>query len=153
VVSAGRPRRPRTVEPAEAESAPRTPGRPPNNLPLEPSSFIGREREIERVGELLVDNRLLTLTGPGGSKPKGSENWRARGSTRKLRHEPRLVRAPRVWRKPASTAGLPYARPRGTERVRNTRDAALGARGYGRGRDPSARGAAIWTTHDGPAAK
>ncbi len=38
-----------------------------NNLPLQVSSFVGREREIARVGELLADHRLLTLTGPGGS--------------------------------------------------------------------------------------
>ena len=42
-------------------------GRPPNNLPLELSSFVGREREIAEVGTLLQGNRLLTLTGPGGS--------------------------------------------------------------------------------------
>jgi hypothetical protein len=28
-------------------------GRPPNNLPLELSSFVGRSREIAEVGELL----------------------------------------------------------------------------------------------------
>jgi predicted ATPase len=37
-----------------------------NNLPLALSSFIGREREISEVKCLLRDNRLLTLTGPGG---------------------------------------------------------------------------------------
>jgi predicted ATPase/DNA-binding CsgD family transcriptional regulator len=40
--------------------------RPPNNLPLELSSFVGREKELVEVGRLLEDNRLLTLTGPGG---------------------------------------------------------------------------------------
>jgi non-specific serine/threonine protein kinase len=39
---------------------------PPNNLPLSLSSFVGRDREIEQVGALLSDTRLLTLTGPGG---------------------------------------------------------------------------------------
>src|SRR4028118_480005 len=40
---------------------------PPNNLPLELSSFIGRESEILEVEQLLVaQTRLLTLTGPGG---------------------------------------------------------------------------------------
>jgi non-specific serine/threonine protein kinase len=42
-------------------------GRPPNNLPLQLSSFIGRGREVVEVETLLSDHRLLTLTGPGGS--------------------------------------------------------------------------------------
>ena len=36
------------------------------NLPLELSSFVGREREISEVERLLADTRLLTLTGTGG---------------------------------------------------------------------------------------
>ena len=48
-------------------NARRTPQHPPdNNLPLQLSSFIGREREIAEVNGLLAANRLLTLTGPGG---------------------------------------------------------------------------------------
>jgi predicted ATPase/DNA-binding CsgD family transcriptional regulator len=39
---------------------------PPNNLPSELSSFVGRERELAEVKRLLEDHRLLTLTGPGG---------------------------------------------------------------------------------------
>src|SRR4028118_565508 len=38
----------------------------PNNLPLQLTSFVGREREIAEVIDLLADQRLLTLTGPGG---------------------------------------------------------------------------------------
>ena len=39
-----------------------------NNLPLQLTSFIGREREIADLKELLVgEARLVTLTGPGGS--------------------------------------------------------------------------------------
>src|SRR5918997_1610397 len=38
----------------------------PNNLPLQLTSFVGREREIAEVKDLLVEQRLLTLTGPGG---------------------------------------------------------------------------------------
>lgn len=36
------------------------------NLPLQLTSFIGREREIAEVKRLLVASRLLTLTGSGG---------------------------------------------------------------------------------------
>ena len=39
---------------------------PPNNLPVQLSSFIGRERELNELGEALTSTRLLTLTGPGG---------------------------------------------------------------------------------------
>jgi predicted ATPase/class 3 adenylate cyclase len=39
----------------------------PNNLPLQLTSFIGRERELREVKQLLAEARLLTLTGPGGS--------------------------------------------------------------------------------------
>lgn len=40
--------------------------RPPNNLPLELSSFVGREKELAEVKRLLQNTRLLTLTGSGG---------------------------------------------------------------------------------------
>ena len=39
----------------------------PNNLPAQVSSFIGRERELAAVQDLLAEHRLLTLTGTGGS--------------------------------------------------------------------------------------
>jgi predicted ATPase/class 3 adenylate cyclase/tetratricopeptide (TPR) repeat protein len=38
----------------------------PNNLPLQLTSFIGRDREIERVVDLLDAHRLVTLVGTGG---------------------------------------------------------------------------------------
>src|ERR687898_541054 len=61
-------RRLRVAEPTgTGSSAPRPPELPLDNLPLEPSSFVGREREIARVKRLLSDRRLLTLRGPGGS--------------------------------------------------------------------------------------
>src|SRR5919107_2985803 len=60
------PRRLRAVEPAETEPAPRSLERPPHNLPSELSSFVGREKELTEVKRLLENNRLLTLTGPGG---------------------------------------------------------------------------------------
>jgi predicted ATPase/class 3 adenylate cyclase len=39
----------------------------PTNLPAQLTPFIGRERELELVTELLNRNRLVTLTGPGGT--------------------------------------------------------------------------------------
>ncbi len=41
--------------------------RPAHNLPVELTSFVGRERELGEVRALLRDARLLTLTGAGGS--------------------------------------------------------------------------------------
>src|SRR5689334_16992904 len=43
-----------------------TPTVPRHNLPATLSSFIGREREQERVQELLAAQRLVTLVGSGG---------------------------------------------------------------------------------------
>lgn len=39
----------------------------PNNLPSRMTTFLGRESEIDEVEALLARNRLLTLTGPGGT--------------------------------------------------------------------------------------
>jgi predicted ATPase/class 3 adenylate cyclase/Tfp pilus assembly protein PilF len=38
----------------------------PNNLPIQVTSFIGRERELVEVSRLLASTRLLTLVGTGG---------------------------------------------------------------------------------------
>jgi predicted ATPase/class 3 adenylate cyclase len=45
-----------------------TPRRLPHNLPAHPTSFLGRERELEEIEMLLLRPgvRLVTLTGPGG---------------------------------------------------------------------------------------
>jgi predicted ATPase/class 3 adenylate cyclase len=45
-----------------------TPGHVPHNLPIHPTPFLGREREVEEISNLLLrpDVRLVTLTGPGG---------------------------------------------------------------------------------------
>ena len=37
------------------------------NLPAQLTSFVGREEELQRVGKLLSEARLITLTGPGGA--------------------------------------------------------------------------------------
>jgi predicted ATPase/DNA-binding CsgD family transcriptional regulator len=36
------------------------------NLPAEPNSFIGRERDLAELAKLLTEVRVLTLSGPGG---------------------------------------------------------------------------------------
>lgn len=46
---------------------PRTLDARPNNLPAQLTRFVGREAEIGAVRELLAVNRLVTLTGPGGT--------------------------------------------------------------------------------------
>ena len=38
----------------------------PNNLPQQPTRFIGRDKELEELKRLLAKTRLLTLTGSGG---------------------------------------------------------------------------------------
>lgn len=39
----------------------------PNNLPLQITNFIGRERELQEANQLLSSTRLLTFIGPGGT--------------------------------------------------------------------------------------
>jgi len=46
---------------------PRTLDARPSNLPLQLTSFVGREEEIAEVRRLLGQTRLLTLTGAGGT--------------------------------------------------------------------------------------
>ena len=42
------------------------PVEPRDNLPIQLTSFIGREKEIAEIKDLVADNRLVTLTGVGG---------------------------------------------------------------------------------------
>lgn len=42
-------------------------GRAAHNLPVQLTTFVGRERELSRVREALAAGRLVTLTGAGGS--------------------------------------------------------------------------------------
>ncbi len=39
----------------------------PNNLPLQLTSFVGRERDVAEIEKLLQANRLVTLVGSGGA--------------------------------------------------------------------------------------
>lgn len=48
--------------------------RPPNNLPVPVSSFIGRQSELDETKRLMNSNRLVTLTGVGGC----GKTWLAR---------------------------------------------------------------------------
>lgn len=64
----------RARDPGQSEAAPAEGETPPHNLPLQLTSFIGREREVQDIKDLLLERsshadtvRLLTLTGPGGS--------------------------------------------------------------------------------------
>ena len=37
-----------------------------HNLPAQITSFVGRDEELRRIGSLLANSRLVTLTGAGG---------------------------------------------------------------------------------------
>jgi predicted ATPase/DNA-binding SARP family transcriptional activator len=53
---------------AEPEPAPARPAAAaPAGLPAQITSFVGRDKELSRIGELLAERRLVTLTGPGGA--------------------------------------------------------------------------------------
>jgi DNA-binding SARP family transcriptional activator len=52
-----------------------------HNLPIERSSFVGREEEMVEVERLLAMTSLLTLTGAGGRARRASR-WRWPGSSR-----------------------------------------------------------------------
>ena len=54
------------IPPQEGEALSPAQGARRHNLPLERTSFIGREREALEVKRLLAMTRLLTLTGAGG---------------------------------------------------------------------------------------
>ena len=45
---------------------PRQPTAGTSNLPVQLTSFLGREREVRQLISVLGDSRLVTVTGPGG---------------------------------------------------------------------------------------
>jgi predicted ATPase/DNA-binding SARP family transcriptional activator len=57
---------PELVAPVRTEPSPVAQGPPRQNLPVQFTSFIGRDAEVTEVLGLLAASRLVTLTGPGG---------------------------------------------------------------------------------------
>jgi predicted ATPase len=56
------------IDGLQAEFGPlRTLDLAPNNLPVQLTTFVGREREVAEARALLDRTRLLTMTGPGGT--------------------------------------------------------------------------------------
>ncbi len=53
--------------PSEKASMPALAAPATNNLPIQNTSFVGRDAEIEAVKEMLGESRLVTLTGAGGA--------------------------------------------------------------------------------------
>jgi predicted ATPase/class 3 adenylate cyclase len=62
-----------------------------HNLPVQVTSFVGREREIEEVKRLLEGTHLLTLTGAGGSGKTRLAVQVAAGVVEEYAHGVRLV--------------------------------------------------------------
>lgn len=71
---------------------------PRSNLPAHVSSFIGREQELDEIARLLGQQRLVTLTGPGGT---GKTRLALQAATAELAHFPDGVwlveLAPLAW--------------------------------------------------------
>ena len=57
--------RKREIKPVKVEQQ-KAAGTPQHNIPLQLSSFIGREKEQKAVTKLIAQNRLVTLIGTGG---------------------------------------------------------------------------------------
>jgi predicted ATPase/DNA-binding SARP family transcriptional activator len=45
----------------------RAPAAPPHNLPERLTSLVGRDQELDELGKLVGQHRLVTVTGPGGA--------------------------------------------------------------------------------------
>ena len=75
---------------------------PVPSLPLDLSSFVGREEELRRAGQALDRVRLLTLTGAGGS-------GKTRLALELLRRQP--PGRPVVWVELADTSDQDSALP------------------------------------------
>ena len=89
--SSGRTWPPRIRAPAPRPRRRRsTPVRP--RLPARLTSFLGRESDLQRVGELLHTARLVTVTGPGGVGKTSLALEAARGAAERFAHGVAFVR-------------------------------------------------------------
>src|SRR3954452_11164867 len=68
------------------------PGAPAGNLPVRWTSFVGRDRELDRVAERLGDARLIMLIGPGGAGKTSLAVEAARRANARFRDGSWLVR-------------------------------------------------------------
>jgi predicted ATPase/DNA-binding SARP family transcriptional activator len=75
-------------DPALGQPQAAGPVRPAHNLPVQPTSFVGRRRELAEVAGLLATRRLVTLTGPPGS---GKTRLAIEAATRSLQDHPHGV--------------------------------------------------------------
>ena len=53
-----------------------------HNFPVQLTSFVGRGAQMTDLEKLLVDNRLVTLTGAGGAAPRRASTSVALASNR-----------------------------------------------------------------------
>lgn len=58
----------------------------PHNLPVQFTSFVGREKELEEIKQELTRHRLITLTGPGGVGKTRLSLQIASGLVREFQH-------------------------------------------------------------------
>jgi predicted ATPase/class 3 adenylate cyclase len=56
-----------TIEGLPADFPPLRTRDVPSTLPVQMTTFVGREEELAKIEQLLSENRLLTLVGPGGT--------------------------------------------------------------------------------------
>lgn len=83
---AERAERAEPVEPAPAAPAASSGnGAPRTNLRSALTSFVGREEDVARVGEMVGESRLTTLIGPGGA---GKTRLAVESARTRLRHMP-----------------------------------------------------------------